>query len=178
MSKSNPSETRQILANTLRKLLESKPFSKITVNELCEKSMIVRSTFYLHFQDKYELLSYCLDEISKELDASMKNRAPKEFFMVMLGKCQEAEKTFYNIFGDELNTELLEMFHQFFRRYITLALNEKLAKGALLPGPADAVTDFYVSGLVGMTLCWIKSNYRLPKETLASCQYRLLKDIL
>lgn len=96
----------------------------------------------------------------------------------MLGICQEKEKTFYNIFQGELNAELLDMFHQFFRRYIALVLDEKLAKGALLAGPAEAVTDFYVSGLVGMTLCWIKSNYRLPKETLASCQYRLLKDIL
>lgn len=79
MSKNNPSETRQILANTLLNLLESKPFSKITVNELCEKSMIVRSTFYLHFQDKYELLSYCLDEISKELETLMKDHAQRNF---------------------------------------------------------------------------------------------------
>ena len=55
MNKNNQSETKQILANALLNLLESKPFPKITVNELCEKSMIVRSTFYLHFQDKFEL---------------------------------------------------------------------------------------------------------------------------
>lgn len=81
MNKNNQSETKQILDNALLNLLENKPFPKITVNELCEKSMIVRSTFYLHFQDKYELLSYCLDEISKELDALMKTHAPKDFLL-------------------------------------------------------------------------------------------------
>ena len=65
MNKNAQSETKEILARTLFDLLENKPFSKITVNELCEKSDIVRSTFYLHFRDKYELLSYCLDQIAR-----------------------------------------------------------------------------------------------------------------
>lgn len=178
MNKNNRSETKQILANALLDLLKSKPFSKITVNELCKKSMIVRSTFYLHFQDKYELLSYCLDEASKELEALMEIHDTKDFFVVLLSSFQEKEKIFYNIFEAELNTELLEMFYHFFSRYITLILEEKLSKGDLLPGPIESVTAFYVSGLVGMTLRWIKSNYQLSKETLASCQYRLMKDIL
>lgn len=93
---------------------------------------------------------------------------------MLLNSCQENEKIFYNIF----ETELLEIFYQFFSRYISLALEEKLDKGALLPGPVESVTAFYVSGLFGMTLRWIKSNYQLPKEALASCQYRLMKDIL
>lgn len=178
MTKTNPSATKQVLANTLLDLLESKPFPKITVNELCTKSMIVRSTFYLHFQDKYELLSYTLKEISKELDTVMETHAPKDFFIVLLGKCQEKEKAFYNLFETELNEELVEIFYEFFSRYITLGLEEKLSSGALLPGPVESVTAFYVSGLVGMTLRWIKSGYQLPKETIASCQYRIMKDIL
>lgn len=105
MNKNSPLETKQILANTLIDLLESKPFPKITVNELCAKSMIVRSTFYLHFQDKYELLSYCLNKISKELDELMETHAPKDFFVVLLSKCQEKEKVFYNLFETEINEE-------------------------------------------------------------------------
>lgn len=177
MNKNTPLETKQILANTLMDLLESKPFPKITVNELCERSMIVRSTFYLHFQDKYELLSYCLTEISKELDALMETHALKDFFVVLLGKCQEKQKVFYNLFETEINEELYEMFYRFFSHYITQALEEKLSQGSLLPGPIESVTAFYVSGLVGMTLHWIKSNYKLSKEALASCQYRMMKDI-
>lgn len=173
----NPLETKEILANTLQDLLETKPFPKITVNELCSKSMVVRSTFYLHFQDKYELLSYCLDGVSKELDDIMEMHAPKDFFLVLLGKCQEKEKVFYNLFETEINEELIEMFYQFFSRYITMALEDKLSNGALLPGPIESITAFYVSGLVGMTFRWIKSGYKLPKETIASCQYRLMKDL-
>lgn len=178
MNKNNQSETKQILANALLTLLETKPFQKITVNELCKNSMIVRSTFYLHFQDKYELLKYCLNNVYNELITLMETRETRDFFIVMLSMCQEREKVFYNIFDTEINEELIEMFYQFFSRYITECLEKKAAEGALLPGPVDSLACFYVSGLVGMTLRWIKSNYKLPKESLAFCQYRLLKDIL
>lgn len=69
------------------------------------------------------------------------------------------------------------MFYQFFSRYISLVLEEKLSKGSLLPGPVESVIAFYVSGLVGMTFRWIKSNYKQPKEVLASCQYQMMKDL-
>ena len=40
MNKKSQTETKDLLADTLLSLLESKPFPKITVNELCTKSMI------------------------------------------------------------------------------------------------------------------------------------------
>lgn len=178
MTKNKSSETKEILANTLFDLLERKPFPKISVNELCENSMIVRSTFYLHFQDKYELLSYCLDRISMELEALMKTHETKDFFIVFLTECEKKERVFYNLFETEINEELMNLVYQYISRNITKFLEEKTARGELLPGPVDSVTVFYVSGLVGMTFHWIKSGCKLPKKTLASCQTRLMKDIL
>ena len=140
--------------------------------------MIVRSTFYLHFQDKYELLSYCLDRISMELEALMKTHETKDFFIVFLTECEKKERVFYNLFETEINEELMNLVYQYISRNITKFLEEKTARGELLPGPVDSVTAFYVSGLVGMTFHWIKSGCKLPKETLASCQTRLMKDIL
>lgn len=178
MRKSCHSDTKDILATALSDLLEVKPFSKITVNELCEKSMIVRSTFYLHFKDKYELLSYCLSRVSGEFDELMNTNAPKDFFIIFLTICEKKEHAFSNLFEAGMNEELIELFYRHFSRYITQHLNEKNARGDLLPGPIESVSAFYVSGLVGMTLRWIKNNFNLPKETLASCQYQLIKDIL
>ena len=72
----------------------------------------------------------------------------------------------------------MNLVYQYISRNITKFLEEKTARGELLPGPVDSVTAFYVSGLVGMTFHWIKSGCKLPKKTLASCQTRLMKDIL
>lgn len=125
MTKNKSSETKEILANTLFDLLERKPFPKISVSELCENSMIVRSTFYLHFQDKYELLSYCLDRISMELEALMKTHETKDFFIVFLTECEKKERVFYNLFETEINEELMNLVYQYISRNITKFLESR-----------------------------------------------------
>lgn len=44
-------------------LLEEKRFEDLTVNELCERAMIRRTTFYKHFADKYEYFSFYIKEV-------------------------------------------------------------------------------------------------------------------
>ncbi|PAF16990.1 TetR/AcrR family transcriptional regulator [Terribacillus saccharophilus] len=74
--------TQKLIIDTFFKLLNEKSFDKITVNQLTKLADINRGTFYLHYQDKYELLEgtikdyinhmnqYCLhnkEEISSAL---------------------------------------------------------------------------------------------------------------
>lgn len=51
--------TLNSVTNAMFKLLESKSFESITVQELCDVSLIPRATFYNYFEDKYDLLNYC-----------------------------------------------------------------------------------------------------------------------
>ncbi|MDO4536279.1 MAG: TetR/AcrR family transcriptional regulator [Clostridium perfringens] len=51
--------TLSSLSSIMFKLLESKSFETITVQELCNLSLIPRATFYNYFEDKYDLLNYC-----------------------------------------------------------------------------------------------------------------------
>ena len=51
-------KTEQALCDAFIELLEHKRFEKITVNELCDKAMIRRATFYTHFADKYEFFAF------------------------------------------------------------------------------------------------------------------------
>lgn len=50
------------------KLLKEKGFSKITIKEIIEESMIHRNTFYLHFTDKYDLLERLILNNIRRLD--------------------------------------------------------------------------------------------------------------
>ncbi len=50
--------TNQMLCTAFIKLLSKKKFEDITVNELCEKALIRRATFYTHFLDKYDFFAY------------------------------------------------------------------------------------------------------------------------
>ena len=57
---------KQAFADALRKLLEQKPFAKISVSHICEECGMNRKSFYYHFKDKYDLVNWIFDtEITK-----------------------------------------------------------------------------------------------------------------
>lgn len=53
--------TYLLLMMALLDLLAEMPFEKISLTDLCRVSMISRSTFYRYFEDKYDLLHYCVN---------------------------------------------------------------------------------------------------------------------
>ena len=48
--------TRSLLSNALVALMQEKSINKITVQEVLDRASVGRSTFYLHFRDKNDLL--------------------------------------------------------------------------------------------------------------------------
>ncbi len=52
-----------LIVNTFFNYLETEDFSNLTVGKLSEIAQINRSTFYRHFEDKYYLRDYVVDNI-------------------------------------------------------------------------------------------------------------------
>lgn len=59
--------TRKLLSNTLLDMMEEESIEKISVIDLCNKAMVNRATFYAHFEDKYHLLTFALEELKDDL---------------------------------------------------------------------------------------------------------------
>ena len=51
-------ETDKILAASLEKLLETKSFEEVTIQDIIDMCGASRTTFYRHFRDKYELMNW------------------------------------------------------------------------------------------------------------------------
>lgn len=60
-------KTRNALYKTLLELMKEKSFEEIKVSDICEHALINRSTFYSHYEDKYELLKDAIDDIKNSL---------------------------------------------------------------------------------------------------------------
>lgn len=54
--------TKKMLADSLKRFLIKKPFSKVTVSEIIRDCNVNRKTFYYHFEDIHALLAWCLKE--------------------------------------------------------------------------------------------------------------------
>jgi AcrR family transcriptional regulator len=59
--------TRKLLQQAFAELLSEREFHNITVNDITERAEVNRATFYLHFDDKYALLSYSVREALQQL---------------------------------------------------------------------------------------------------------------
>lgn len=50
--------TKKALAEVMKDLMCTMPFSKISVSDICEKCGMNRKSFYYHFKDKYDLINW------------------------------------------------------------------------------------------------------------------------
>lgn len=72
----NPSETKLLMAEALKKLIKDRPFAKITVQDIVTECNINRNTFYYHFESNYDLLYFTYaQEVQKVVDSFHKARA-------------------------------------------------------------------------------------------------------
>lgn len=55
------------LADSLKKLMRQKPFSKISINDIVNDCGVNRKTFYYHFSDIYSLLKWMLEQETVEV---------------------------------------------------------------------------------------------------------------
>ncbi len=171
-------KTRKALTETMLKLLQQKKFQKITVNDICQEAMVSRSTFYLHFEDKYQLLQFCLQEERKSMRSIANSMEPKEFLHTAIQGIKDNQKMYYNLFQSNINEELLQMFQQHFNSFFVEYLEKAQDKGAKLTAPIPMLATFYSSGVAGLILWWIESGFQYSVEDMASCHYQLLTDII
>lgn len=86
-------KTYKALHEAFTEILEHKSFEDLTVNELCDKAMIRRATFYKHFADKYEYFNFYLSELREEFKTRVCTQIdlsdPKAYSIQMLKEILE-----------------------------------------------------------------------------------------
>lgn len=59
--------TRRVLRSALIELVQQRGWDQVTVQDVCERADVGRSTFYVHYADKEELLISGFEELKSEL---------------------------------------------------------------------------------------------------------------
>jgi probable dihydroxyacetone kinase regulator len=64
--------TKKVLADELRSLMQIYPFEQITVTQLCESCGVNRKSFYYHYKDKYDVINQIFD--NEMMNSSLSSR--------------------------------------------------------------------------------------------------------
>jgi AcrR family transcriptional regulator len=167
-------QTKKILAEHLIRMLENQNFKKITVNDICQHAMISRSAFYLHFEDKYSLLRYCMDMELLRWEEVMQRSDFHSYLVFVLDDILKKRNFYNNTLVSVQDHELYAMFFTSFSHFFTATLEKLLAQEQALPYPASIISAFYVGGIACSIIQWIKKDFDISVEEMARCQENLL----
>lgn len=167
-------KTQRALALAMLTLLEMRSFGKITVNDLCAEAMVSRSAFYTHYEDKYALLSFCLDMLKQKMFVETEGMDIRSRIFDVLERTLENVKVFRNLLMSELDMELMEMLRGAFHKDFELMLAKHQQDGDILPGPPEVISTYYASGITSAILYWVSQKTPYSVDVMADCLYALL----
>ena len=78
--------TKDLLADSLKELCETKSADKITIKELTQNCGLTPPTFYNHFRDKYELMAWIYNQ---KVEESLQNFGQDDSFEDVICKWME-----------------------------------------------------------------------------------------
>ncbi|MDR1068190.1 MAG: TetR/AcrR family transcriptional regulator [Clostridiales Family XIII bacterium] len=175
-------KTYTALCTTFIELLNEKRFEDITVNELCERALIRRATFYKHFSDKYDFFAFFIREMqtefAKKIVPSAGADAPSGHFVGLTEQfidfLEENDRIVQRFLNSDMLPELLNIFTEQIMRYTKQKLNEEVRKGRELLISPDLLAAGYSGAMLHMLLWWYTQKNPIPKDDLL----RQMADIL
>lgn len=165
--------TRKMLCKSLFELLETTPYEKISVIDICEHAMVHRATFYNHFEDKEHLLEYAIDEIKEELFnktiETEKYSSPKSMYMSLISKVtdfiEENKAKILIIINNNSRDKITGLLQTAIKRSISYLTSKNVYK-AEFTLPAKVVVEFLTGGITNLGLSWLLSDKPCSKEEL------------
>lgn len=158
--------TKKALSESLKRFMQTKPFSKITVSEIIEDCGLNRKTFYYHFADTRDLLKWTFEqeaiEVVKSFDLLIDYEDAILFVMDYLEKNQHMLNCVYDSVGrDELKFFLYNDFFEIGNMIVSSA--EKAVGVQLSEDYKRLVVAFYTEGIAGIIIEWMKGGIKLDK---------------
>ncbi|MCM3770760.1 TetR/AcrR family transcriptional regulator [Priestia aryabhattai] len=178
--------TKRFIRDALTELMEEKGFEGVTVRDLTKKADINRGTFYLHYQDKYDLLEKSENEVIQEIKEFIKKANPNEivstnlkeqplpFIVALFEYIQENARFMQVMLGPKGNPG----FHLKIKEVMKTNMLEKLELvNSQTPPlvPLEHLMSYVTSAHLGVIQYWLEQDMKQsPREmalTLASMTF-------
>lgn len=167
-------KTYTALINAFKALLEEKRFEDITVNELCERAMTRRATFYKHFADKYEFFVFMAQEMyhgySREVEQKTNPDNPSEYYIgliqAVLNFMEENERLIYSLNSSNTLSVLMDTASQSLNADLEKHFQKDQQAGYILPVDLELATQLFTGALSKSVRWWFFNRNRMSKEEM------------
>ncbi len=170
--------TRQLLLDSLIKLILEKGYEPITVQDILDRANVGRSTFYTHFQDKEDLLLSGFENMREMFEGFITQASPESsgwnFSLALFQHAEENRPAFKALFGKRAGTVILNhlekaMSNVLKEHFQTVFPNKKQYV------PLDVFVEYMVSVFLGLLTGWLDNDSPRPAEQMNE-YYRKLTE--
>ena len=158
--------TDKLILDTFMNLLKEKSFDDIRMSDICTGAMIHRTTFYKHFEDKYNLLSYALKNIIngfeiKSLDF-YNNTVSRKFYINLFKSFLQHIENNRKIYLVGLRNLKSDFLINNFKRIIVTSIKYRLEDnnkhGANFTIPIPVLAELYYATMIGLGIWWLQND--------------------
>ena len=148
--------TRQRLGNALVELILEKPIGEVTVQEVLDRASVGRSTFYLHYRDKNDLLLSQLETFLEDMSTALSQRqershrvVPVEEMFAHIG----VQNKLYRTLGDSGH---LNDFFDLAQGYFARGIEQRLKESGRVPNVPQHELGARAAALAGSLLSLLR----------------------
>ena len=155
-------------------LLNEKGYEKITIQDIADKAMINRNTFYLHYQNKPDLLNRSMDELLEELNITLNlcssSKTPvsgsklEQLMQIILEKIQNNIPFYKALLLDE---NRIYGFQSKMEEIIKKTVSDGL-DNTQLKISKELLLQYIASTFMGIVIWWVKNDLSYTPKELAS----------
>ena len=162
--------TKRALGASLKTLMQSRPFHKISVGDICEQCGMHRKSFYYHFQDKYDLLNWVFySEFLQLLDTT----AETNVWTYLLRVCEyfAQNRAFYiNAFAIEGQNAFAETFNETMEAILSAYLHQKILDEEF----REFFCDFYSDAFRCSIVRWLRTGKAMSADAFVALCHRTI----
>lgn len=152
---SKPELTKQLIAQTLKKLMLEIPFEKISVQDIVKACGLNRKTFYYHFQDKQALVCWIFDnEFAALTDLNNDNSVYDE----LIEHLYKNRDFYVAALSSDAQNNLSEHFYKIIYDSNMIKINEILGERKLVPDEINLIASFFSNAIVVTITQWAREG--------------------
>lgn len=166
--------TENALLMSLFSLMQEKNFDDITVNEICDRAMIRRATFYKHYQDKYDFYGHCISTFFESFDYNkpghIPSQDPVENYTYSVGLVLEFISSNQNIIRSimrsNMSSLLLSISTDQISKSISVQIEKDIASGLLNGIDLEVAVAVLTGAFLSLLDVWIENKNKISKEEM------------
>lgn len=153
--------TQKAILNAFLRLLEERPFEKITVRDIVVECGITRNTFYYHFEDVYAVLKELLASGAKRTAEQIgESDRLEDCFAEAMSFVLEHKKAAYHICCSSRRDELLRCLNAEAAGALERYIDRATVGISASEEDKRRLVRFYKRALVGCLMDWVEGGMR------------------